>query len=143
VSVVVTLGYEGRTIDDLVESLAGEDVEVLIDVRLNAMSRKPGFSRRRLAEAVATAGIEYVHEPGLGNPKDNRPGFAKGDPDSVLRYVARLDDEAADAYADLLHLVRERAVALLCFERDHRHCHRTCIVARLQQDEPDLGVVNL
>jgi len=118
-------------------------VEVLVDVRLNAMSRKPGFSKRRLAEALATGGIEYVHEPRLGNPKENRPGFASGDRASRDVYLRRLDHEARAAYEAVLLLAQERPIALLCYESDHHTCHRTCITDRMLADAPRLRVVDL
>jgi uncharacterized protein (DUF488 family) len=141
--VVLTIGYEGKSIDALVDVLRGEEVELLVDVRLNAMSRKPGFSKRRLADALAAGGIEYAHEPRLGNPKDNRPGFAQGDPASHDAYRRRLDLEARPAYEELVRFVAERPVALLCYEADHRACHRTCITDRMRTDDPDLRVIDL
>lgn len=141
--VVATVGYEGKSIEDLVELLHGEDVEVLVDVRLNAMSRKPGYSKRRLAEALAAAGIDYVHEPRLGNPKENRPGFAAGTAESREIYLRRLNGESRGAFDDVVRLSRERAVALLCYEADHRSCHRTCIVEQMRAEDPAMRVVNL
>lgn len=70
--VLVTVGYEGRTAGELVVTLAEAGVDVLVDVRLTPLSRKPGLSKRQLADALAAAGVEYVHLPALGNPKDNR-----------------------------------------------------------------------
>jgi uncharacterized protein (DUF488 family) len=141
--VVFTIGYQGKSIDSLVDVLRSEDVELLVDVRLNAMSRKPGFSRRRLADALAAGGIEYLHEPRLGNPTDNRPGFAAGDPASHEFYRVRLHAEARSAYEEVVRLAAERPVALLCYEADHRTCHRTCITERMRTDDPELRVVDL
>ncbi|HEX3811727.1 MAG TPA: DUF488 domain-containing protein [Mycobacteriales bacterium] len=56
-SPLVSLGYEGRGIDVLVSQLVEESVTVLVDVRLTPLSRKPGFSKRRLAEALSATGI--------------------------------------------------------------------------------------
>jgi uncharacterized protein (DUF488 family) len=142
-ALVATIGYEGKSIDRLVDLLRSEDVEVLVDVRLNATSRKPGFSRRRLAEALAAGGIEYVHEPRLGNPVDNRPGFAAGDPESREVYRRRMLGESREAYDEILRLVRERPIALLCYEADHRDCHRTCITDQMRLDVGDVRVVDL
>lgn len=40
-----SVGYEGRDLSDFVELLQENGVTVLLDVRLNAISRKPGFSK--------------------------------------------------------------------------------------------------
>lgn len=74
-STIVSVGSEGRSVDELVDALADAGVSVLVDVRENAISRKRGLSKRALAEKLQARGITYVHEPTLGNPRDNRDGF--------------------------------------------------------------------
>lgn len=66
---------DASTLDSLIERLRAEGVEVLVDIRLNAISRKAGYSKRALAAAVEAAGIRYVHDPRLGNPKENRAAY--------------------------------------------------------------------
>jgi Protein of unknown function, DUF488 len=51
------------------------------------------MSKRKLAAALADAGIDYMHLPALGNPKDNRQPFRTGDAASRQRFRARLNDE--------------------------------------------------
>ena len=67
---LVTVGYEGRTATELVAVLAEAGVTVLADVRLTPLSRKPGLSKRKLADSLTAAGIEYLHLPALGNPAE-------------------------------------------------------------------------
>ena len=52
---LVTIGYEGRQLDEFVAALLDRGVEIVFDVRENPASRKPGFSKRRLGEALAAA----------------------------------------------------------------------------------------
>lgn len=122
-------GYEGVSLRDLVDRLVAEGVEVLVDIRLNAISRKAGYSKRALEAALNAAAIRYVHDPRLGNPKDNRPGY--GDLTSPEGSEARqrfrdlLQTPAgAQALNDLAGLAEARTVAVLCYEADERHCHR-------------------
>ena len=68
----MSVGYEGRSVDELVDALVEAGVSVLVDVRENAISRKRGLSKRLLAEKLEARGITYVHEPTLGNPRDNQ-----------------------------------------------------------------------
>ena len=63
---------------DSLRSLSGWGVRVLVDVRLHAMSRKPGFSKCRFVAALEGAGIRYVHDPRLGNAKEDRVSFRRG-----------------------------------------------------------------
>ena len=137
---VVTIGYEGRQLDEFIGELKDHRVEVVFDVRENAISRKPGFSKRRLGEALAAAGIEYQHLPALGNPKSNRDAFRAGDSAARDVYLRRLDDESGEALDVVAAAARSRIVALMCFERDHSTCHRSCIADRLVVDNPALRV---
>jgi uncharacterized protein (DUF488 family) len=140
----LTVGYEGRTVEELVELLVGNRVEVLVDVRENAVSRKPGFSKRRLAEAVEKAGIAYRHEALLGNPKGNRDAFRSGSTAlGKRRYLAHLDNGSAAVFDEVVELAMRKRVALLCFERDEAQCHRACIVEKAQIEVPALSVRRL
>lgn len=140
-SAIVSIGYERRDIDEFVQLLVAASVELLIDVRLNAISRKKGFSKKALTDALARVGIGYRHERCLGNPKDNRDPFRLGDSSAKERYLAHLSNGASSVLEDIVKISRESRVALLCFEREHSQCHRSCIVERAQDIEPDLGLL--
>lgn len=140
---VCSVGYEGRTVGEFVDVVAANGVGVVVDVRLNAISRKPGFSKTALTAALADAAIGYRHERDLGNPKDNRDGFRRGLPVARERYRQHLENGATSAYETVARLVCERRVALLCFERDHATCHRSCVTERMRERWPHLAVVCL
>lgn len=127
------VGYEGKDIDSFVADLSSWGITKLFDVRLNPISRKPGFSKTRLREALASAGIEYVHAPRLGNPKTNRQGF--WDPGSDDAYAAHEEykrilsgaaaQESVDAIVDAASNGR---IVLMCFEASERCCHRQFVL---------------
>ena len=127
---IAGVGYEGVTVDALVADLVERRIELVVDVRLNALSRKRGFSRRALSAALDAAGIGYRHEPTLGNPRDNRDGFRAGDAAAMEVMQARLATVGAEAMARLERDAREHRVAVLCFERDEERCHRRMILGR-------------
>jgi uncharacterized protein (DUF488 family) len=70
-----TVGYQGRSLAELLDSLSRAEVQRVVDVRELPLSRKPGFSKTALAAALAERGIEYVHVKPLGNPKANRERY--------------------------------------------------------------------
>jgi uncharacterized protein (DUF488 family) len=131
VPVVFTVGYEGRNPEDLIRLLRRHRVRLLIDVRLNAISRRRGFSKTALADQLAVAGIDYVHERGLGNPKDNRNGYRLGHRGAIRRYEKHLSTNGADAVERVGKLVRTTRTALLCVELDSDCCHRSAVADRL------------
>jgi uncharacterized protein (DUF488 family) len=141
---LVSIGYEGKTVVDLVAQLLDQNVRVLVDVRLTPLSRKPGMSKTKLSEALAAVGIGYVHHRALGNPKDNRAGFRAGEPESRTRYRSALESAAAtDALAHVCELLHGGVVALLCFEHNHAECHRDIVVRWLLKSRPNAAVVHV
>jgi len=123
---LLTIGYEGCTIDGVLTALKGANVGLLIDVRAVAASRKPGFSKRQLAAGLDQVGIGYVHLHRLGTPKPGRDAVRAGHPERMVPiFDAHMETpEAAHALAEAKALTVEQRCCLLCFERDHRHCHR-------------------
>lgn len=128
---IYTIGYKGATSADFVAALTAAGVRRVIDVRALPLSRRPGFSKTPLAGALEEAGIGYVHLKALGTPKPGRDAAKKGDL-ATLRavYDAQLElPEAQVAAARMLELAAEMPSALVCYERDPCHCHRTLLLA--------------
>lgn len=125
---LVGIGYEGRSIDEFVADLVDRGISRVVDVRLTPISRKPGFSKNALREALAGRDIAYEHRPELGNPKENRPGFrgAEADLAAARATYARLlrKPDAAAALDRLARVARRESIAVLCFEADEERCHR-------------------
>ncbi len=138
-----TVGYEGRDISGFVALLARHRVDELIDVRLTPSSRKPGFSKTRLSEALADAGIAYRHLRELGNPRENREGFRRRQQAAFDTYREHLGNGSRDAVDAVIDAAQQRSVALLCFERDATTCHRHIIVEVAQEQAPSLPVLHL
>lgn len=128
-----TIGYEGLDVFSVVDALKAHGVRVLIDVRELPLSRKRGFSKTALSEALADAGVQYVHLKELGAPRPVRHALrADGDWNEYCRgYYGHLDlqDEALRLVAEL---ARAQNTCLLCFEADYRECHRSLIAERLE-----------
>jgi len=124
---IFTIGYEGATQDEFVAALQKAGVERVIDVRAVPLSRKPGFSKNTLAAGLRDAGIDYIHLKALGTPAEGREAARKGCFAEMERiYAAQLDTpEAGVQAAQMVALAEEKRSALLCFERDPAHCHRT------------------
>ncbi len=139
---VFTIGYEGSTQEELIETLREADVKRLIDVRAVPNSRKPGFSKNALAASLAEAGIDYVHLKALGTPPAGRQAARAGRfADMEEIYAAQLETpEAAAQGRQLVELATEMPSALLCFERDPSHCHRSLLRRTLM---PEAEVVDL
>jgi len=136
---VATIGYQGTTMDHFLAALKGEKVDLLVDVRAVASSRRAGFSKTALAANLNEAGIEYLHLRGLGTPADGRAAARSGKHAEMQRiFGAHLATwDAQEALHRLEELVRAgRHVCLLCFEADPAHCHRTLVARALAERVP-------
>ncbi|UKJ62871.1 DUF488 domain-containing protein [Cellulosimicrobium cellulans] len=141
-------GYEGRSVDELVEDALHQGVVTVVDVRLNPISRKRGLSKSALSATLAVAGVEYVHLRALGNPKDNRAGFAETSTAEGQHARHRFQAEvlatldAQNALRTIEKLQCRGPVLLLCFEATEGCCHRALILdalrARAQHDDRQL-----
>ena len=132
---IYTIGYEATTMADFLAALTIAGVKRVIDVRALPLSRRPGFSKSSLAASLSEAGIGYVHLKALGTPKPGRDAAKKGDVATLTAvYAEQLDlPEAQVQAAQMLELAGETPSALLCYERDPCHCHRTLLLQAVGQ----------
>jgi uncharacterized protein (DUF488 family) len=139
---IFTIGYEGSTQKELIDSLQQAGVEQVIDVRAVPNSRRPGFSKNILAAGLKEVGIDYVHLRALGTPADGRAAARAGKIDLMNRiYAEQLETPEACAEAGrMVLLAEEKPSALLCYERDPAHCHRTLL---RESALPEAEVVDL
>lgn len=139
---VFTIGYEGATVAEFIAALQQSGVERVIDVRAVPNSRRPGFSKTPLRNALAEAGIDYVHLRALGTPADGRAAARAGRQEDLERiYEGQLQlPEAIVQEAQMVELAGERPSAVLCYERDPAGCHRTLL---LRAATPGAEVVHL
>lgn len=124
-----TIGYEGKSVEAFMNTLIQNDVRLLCDVRKNPLSRKFGFSKKRLEHIAEAIGIKYVHIPDLGIEFDKRSSLATVEDYRRLfgeyaKTIPALGPQLEYLYALLISNVR---IALMCFEKEPEMCHRHVI----------------
>jgi uncharacterized protein (DUF488 family) len=140
-----TIGYEQTPPKSVLDELEQAGVKLLVDVRAVASSRRPGFSKNQLAAGLDERGIAYLHLRGLGTPKNGREAARSGEFDTLHKiYAAHLKTtQAREELDELSSLVKKSGpVCILCYERDHLHCHRQWI-AEIIRDRDGVKVENL
>jgi uncharacterized protein (DUF488 family) len=139
---IFTIGYEGATMGEFLATLQKMGVERVIDVRAVPNSRRPGFSKTPLRNALAEIGINYVHLRALGTPAAGRVAARAGRQAELERiYAGQLETpEAMAEGAMMLDLADGKPSALLCYERDPACCHRTLLWQALA---PEAEIVDL
>jgi uncharacterized protein (DUF488 family) len=140
-----TIGYEQTSVEAVLDELKQAGVKLLVDVRAVAASRRPGFSKKQLAAGLDERGISYLHLRGLGTPKDGREAARSGKFDALHQIYAKhlKTPQAREELDELTSLVAKSGpVCILCYERDHTHCHRQWI-AEIIEDRDGAKVQNL
>jgi len=134
---IFSIGYEGRTLEEFIALLKAAHVARLIDVRDAPYSRKPGFSKAPLEQALKAANIEYIGIPELGTDKASRDRHraASGTGmDAILQeYRVKLERNVG-LFRAVEKMAKERVSAIMCYEADFRQCHRQVIEERMEAD---------
>jgi len=130
---LATIGYEAAPQARVIDTLKAAGVQVLIDVRAVAASRRAGFSKGILSASLVEAGIEYLHLRGLGTPKEGRMAARRGET-AVMRAI--FEGHLAEPVAQLdlaraVEISRGRKACLLCFCGVAAKCHRAIVADRM------------
>jgi uncharacterized protein (DUF488 family) len=134
---LLTIGYEGRSLEGYLNALLTASVSLLCDVRANPLSRKYGFSKKTLSNACAGVGIRYEHVPELGIPSSDRQEL--NDQVDYDRLFASYRRDVLPQQAPTLDRIRQwvtkdgQRVALTCYERLPGQCHRHCVADALHR----------
>lgn len=137
---LATIGYEGAALDDFLTTLKKEGIRHLVDVRELPISRKRGFAKSKLAEALNAAGIQYTHLRELGDPKPGREAARRGDFKSFRRiFGLHLSSAPAQAALDRLeNIASQGGACLMCYEKSAENCHRSIVASALQKRRGNL-----
>lgn len=144
---IYTIGYEEKSIEEYINLLIKEDVRILVDVRENPVSRKYGFSKKTLQNAIEKVGIEYRHLPGLGIPGEKRMNLHSIE--DYNRLFDLYEKEVLSSRRDLLEMIyrlvlENDRIGLTCFEKSSEYCHRTRVAgAIVRHFSRDLSIINL
>ncbi len=141
---VYTIGYEGKSVDQLFDSLLRRGIQAIADVRRNPMSRKYGFSKKALRSIAAKLKLSYTHFPKLGIPTEERKGLS--DPESYAalldRYEQTMLPQGSESALLLSTDLSNCPTALLCMEADPSFCHRGRL-AKWVAGQTDLPIEHL
>ena len=142
---LVTIGYEGRSIETYLELLSANKVTLLCDVRKNPISRKQGFSKKRLQAHCVELNIRYEHLPQLGIDSQERRNL-KSLADYELLFQKYRDQTLPQQLATIRTInawvAQGEHVALTCYELEPSGCHRHCVAKAMQSEHKADLLVN-
>ncbi|MFH1735659.1 MAG: DUF488 domain-containing protein [bacterium] len=133
----LSIGYEGRTIQDLIDLLKTHEIEQVIDVRLMPVSRRKYFCKNNLSAYLREEGIEYLHIRSAGNPYYKQ----RDDVELCLKlYTGYLKDHP-DVMDSVFSKLSDSHTAVLCYERDHVDCHRNVLLRQISKSVHKIEVI--
>lgn len=129
-----TIGYEKLSIGEFIDILNAHKITTLIDVRQLPLSRKKGFSKNALKDALKDVGISYIHQRELGAPKEIRNSLRQnGDWQEYCEGYENVLAENNNVMKEIAKLSSKENTTLMCFERDYETCHRSLISTKMIQ----------
>jgi len=129
---LLTAGYAGHDLNSFLLTLKRHDVQVVIDVRQNPISRKKGFSKSKLSTFLESNDVQYIHECALGVPKELRIKLKSGQYAiaSYLNKFRKYLTSHTETLDRLYELALRKRCCLICVEQCSEECHRS-IVAKI------------
>ena len=136
-SCLFSLGYEGITIDQYLDKILFHNIKMVVDVRKNPVSMKYGFSGKTLKNSLQELNIEYCHLPELGIDSQERQNLSSLEDyrilfDSYEKNTLVAQKKSLSALNNLY--CSKKRIALTCFEKDYRFCHRSKITDWLKKE---------
>ena len=129
-----TIGYESKSIDDLISQLKSHDISTLVDVREIPISRKKGFSKTVFSEYLNKNGIEYIHLKKLGSPKNIRKELKQNkDYFSFFEKYLEYIQLHKNIINDLYKIILEKNCCIMCYENLPFKCHRKIICDEIEK----------
>lgn len=131
---IITIGYEGLSIDEFLMRLIQDKIDTLIDIRNNPWSMKYGFTKQTLATLCDKLGIQYLGIPTLGVPSHLRKNLqTKEDYDNLFIHYSTYLKTRTEDLDKIIKLSKKQKLALMCFERDSHLCHRHILAEELKR----------
>jgi len=120
---VWTLGYGGRSREEVAEILKRLRIEVLIDVRRFPRSKIMDFNGEVMRDWLRDLGVNYVR---MG---EELGGFVRG---GYSKYTET--ETFRRGIQKLTQFIKDFRVVIMCMEKKPRYCHRRFITKALQEE---------
>lgn len=128
-----TISYDGRSADDLVKELRENGIQRVVHIGSVAQDLEGSSLEERLAERLRSAGIEFVHIEGVGEPPEFRGIAADRGREELTAAFNNYLSRRTYEMDRLRRMAEERPTAVLCFLRGDQACKGSVIVQLLQR----------
>ena len=144
--IIYTMGFTQKSAEEFFEKIKKNDIELLIDVRLNNQSQLAGFTKGRdLAYFLREiCNCKYVHELDFAPTKKILDDYKKGviDWDGYVKVFEELIRTRKMSEVFRKKYGACKNVLLLCSEPTPECCHRR-LVAEAVADDPMRDIIHI
>jgi uncharacterized protein (DUF488 family) len=145
-SLLYTIGTQGRSLEQFITALRQAGVDAVIDIRLRNTSQLAGYSKKDDLAFLLREGflIGYEHRPELA-PTDGILDAYRRDhdwPAYEATFIPLLEERQAETMGAQV-IATYRAPCLLCSEAKPAKCHRRLVAEYWAARLPGLEVVHL
>ena len=145
--IVYTIGFTQKSAQEFFETLKVNNIQLLVDIRVNPSGQLSGFARQRDLPYFLSRlsdGCEYLHLSELAPTKELLKQYrASKDWNYYIDQFEALMEERVIPDALEKSLFEEKDCCLLCSEATPEYCHRRLVAERLAKHWPDVEVVHL
>lgn len=142
---IFTIGFTKKSAKEFFEILKTNNIEQIIDIRLNNTSQLAGFTKKDNLEYFLKelCSIDYCHFIFLAPTKEIRDRYIKSkDWDVYVKeYIELLDNRKVLDKLDKSYFNRKSC--FLCSEASADHCHRRLLVEYLKEHWDYVEIVHL
>ncbi len=144
---VYTIGFTKKSAQEFFELLMDNDIEKVIDIRLNNSSQLAGFAKGRDLKYILEnlIGIRYEHNIMMAPTKEILDNY-KGDRISWTEYKDKYNQLLLSRNIinnEMFNLNRYDHVCFLCSEEAEDFCHRRLLVEFLFSDKKETQIIHL
>lgn len=140
-----TIGFSKKNLRKFVDLLESNNVEKLVDTRLNNTSQLAGYSKKDDLEYVMELrNIEYVHEMILAPNDAILKAFKNKEINWEVykkKYTELLNERMIIEQMD--SIISGKTICLLCSEHKPDHCHRRVLAEYINENYGDINIIHL
>jgi uncharacterized protein (DUF488 family) len=145
---IYTIGYTKKSAQEFFEALRCNNIEVVIDVRLNNTSQLAGFTKKEdlqyFLKMILNA--KYIHEKEFAPTKELLDNYRKGNinwNDYEKEFLSILNERNISSLLEVKYKMNFDKTCLLCSEENPDLCHRRLVAEYIKRFIPDIEIVHL
>lgn len=132
---IYTIGFSKKKLEVFIYLLKKNEIDLLIDTRLNNTSQLSGFSKKDDLEFILkTFSINYIHRVDLAPTDEILKKYKKKEmlwSEYEVKYLELL--QKREILKGFRELTKDNNICFLCSESEAENCHRRLLVEYLKQ----------